>query len=744
MLSEIFDDWRQQDATLLRTDVRGTSYDPVDVETAASIAKAELGIRASSRDGYVIPLFAEDEPVPTSEYVIFRPDKGHIGWFDSGLGISGTERFADCERMNDSVIGHRLRFWIDENRDIEIDFDESALPSDQIRSTDRLNTGERRAFFDELKDFVRSEKKAQRDQNWEQYEELDLEEAIRRNRVSGPFVHISKTRDDDGPAYLYQLAADKDEKQDPEEVDLRGDEGLFPGNRCIVDIDSESQQFPVEAEILSVSDPQITVQPVWSTVENSEVVKKLLDSDETEVWLHELLNPVPFDRRLDAIAQVENDTGKRNLLTGSRPVRFSVNKYALPRPEIELNEYQRLALIWADSADDVVCIHGPPGTGKTRTLTAYVEYAASQGESVLVTAHSNQAVDNLLVGDSTLGSPEEGTLHAMAQDDDSDFSIARVGNNSRNRVVQNYYMNQSASGADVVAATTSGTAKFDKDTFDVAVVDEATQASRPATAIVLNSAKKIVLAGDHKQLPPYCADETMKEEETHISLFEYLLKRYHDEISVLLQKQYRMNEEIAAFPNEAFYDGRLETADQNRGWTVTDLKPLMGVDIDGREKRQQYGNSYYNPDEAEAVAKQVKLLVQNDVAPEDIGVISAYSGQVREIINRVNQLDIENPRTVSVDTVDAFQGGEREAIIVSFVRSNDGGHSGFLEFPDEGPRRLNVALTRARKRLVLVGNWDTLATRAPHRSSKQSCAGLYEDLAAHIRSRERMLSIPVQ
>lgn len=201
-----------------------------------------------------------------------------------------------------------------------------------------------------------------------------------------------------------------------------------------------------------------------------------------------------------------------------------------------------------------------------------------------------------------------------------------------------------------------------------------------------------------------------------------------------------MNSEIAAFPNEAFYDGELETADQNREWSIEKLKPLMGINIDGDERRQEPGNSYYNPDEAEAVAKQVKLLAQSGVKPEDIGVISAYSGQIGHIGNRVNQLDITNPQAVSINTVDSFQGSEREAIIVSFVRSNPEGYSGFLEFPEEGPRRLNVALTRARKRLVLVGDWNTLGTVAPHRSSENSCARLYAELAEHIRSRDRMLS----
>lgn len=99
-------------------------------------------------------------------------------------------------------------------------------------------------------------------------------------------------------------------------------------------------------------------------------------------------------------------------------------------------------MLWAESARDLVCLHGPPGISQTRTLTAYVEGAVSRGQSVLVTTHSNQAVDNLLVGDSTRDLPEADTLHAMAKDRDTDLSIGRVGSNSRNRLVRERYLNR--------------------------------------------------------------------------------------------------------------------------------------------------------------------------------------------------------------------------------------------------------------------------------------------------------------
>lgn len=106
---ELFDDWREEDAEFLNTDVRDEEYDPEDVDSAASTAMDLLGIERSDGKEYVIPLFAEGEPVPTNEYVLYRPDQGQIGWFDSGFGVNGTERFTDADRLDSKVIGHRDR-----------------------------------------------------------------------------------------------------------------------------------------------------------------------------------------------------------------------------------------------------------------------------------------------------------------------------------------------------------------------------------------------------------------------------------------------------------------------------------------------------------------------------------------------------------------------------------------------------------------------------------------------------------
>lgn len=740
-LSSLLTGWSSKGRQLLSANTQAQQYEPVDIESTVERVREVTDQQAPNRKGWAIPLHEPDAPTVSGQYVVWRPESSTIGWFDSRFGINGTERFAKAEDLADTVIGHRLRFWAqgEQLSPEDVDFE---LPPGSIKPQSHVSSEAQNQFFADLTSFVKEEKNTARQSNWKSYTELGLEEAISREKATGPFIPLGKGEGQFGAeGFKYQLASDEDDEHEiDEDIDLRDEYGLFRGTQVIVDAETESDVFPIPAKLAGLYDLTIVISPDWSKIENRGVVEKHLAESGPDIWVSDLLNPVPYDRQLNAIQQVKNTRAKRDLITGDRALRFSTNTFALPEPEIDLNEYQHQAFVWADSAKDIVCIHGPPGTGKTRTLTAYVQHAVSAGQRVLVTAHSNQAVDNLLVGDSTLDEPEADTLHDIAQTGDSDLTIARVGSNTRSSVVQEHYMGVSPSRANVVAATNSGASKFNQDEFDVAVVDEATQASRPSTAIVLNCAEKLVLAGDHKQLPPYSADETMQDEELHISLFEYLLDRYDRACSVLLRAQYRMNHQIAAFPNKAFYDGELETAERNHDWSISDLKPLMGVDIQGTEQELSYGKSKYNLKEAEAAAKQVKLLGQNGVSPDDIGVITAYTGQKAKITAALHDIGIDRPNAVTVDTVDSFQGGEREAIIISFVRSNDDGYSGFLEFPDVGPRRLNVALTRAKKRLVLIGNWDTLSTVAPHRTPDESCAELYAALAEHIRDQNLMLT----
>ena len=364
---------------------------------------------------------------------------------------------------------------------------------------------------------------------------------------------------------------------------------------------------------------------------------------------------------------------------------------------IDNNPAQDEAVRQALGAADFSLIHGPPGTGKTYTLATLVEEFLDRGERVLVSAFTNRAVDNALEA-----------LEAQGITD-----IVRVGTESGVREdMQSYRLDQSGDpaacaarleDADVVAATTAtcGSRALRTQSFDVAVVDEAGQLTEPASLAAVALSEKFVLVGDHHQLPPVVQSDA----DLDRSLFQRLAETY-PEAGTMLDQQYRMSQRIQAFPSREFYDGKLRPATGEVAAQRIDDLPDVSlsalpehlqdsvafIDPDGT----QQGNT--NPEEAKTVVETVGAFRQAGVPADDIGVIAPFRAQVAEIGQRL-------PPGVTVDTVDRFQGSSKEVIIVSFVAT------GSLDGPIfEDYRRINVALTRAKKSLVLIGDAGALST----------------------------------
>jgi DNA replication ATP-dependent helicase Dna2 len=352
----------------------------------------------------------------------------------------------------------------------------------------------------------------------------------------------------------------------------------------------------------------------------------------------------------------------------------------------------------AVGAEDFALVHGPPGTGKTYTLARMVRALVERGDRVLLSAFTNRAVDN--------------AIEALEEQGFTD--IVRVGTESGVRDdMQQYRLEQSGDpercagtlqNAQVVAATTAscGGTAMQSQSFDAAVVDEAGQLTEPGTLAATTLADRFVLVGDHQQLPPVVQsdDETLA-----TSLFERLIEAFPD-AGVMLDRQYRMAQHIQAFASREFYDGALRPATGDvAGQRIDDLP---GVSLDGLPEHlrdrvafvdpdgAQTGNT--NPAEADAVAEVVRAYREVGVPADDIGVIAPFRAQVAELNRRLPD--------VAVDTVDRFQGSSEEVIVVSFVAT------GALEGPIfEDHRRVNVALTRAKKALVLVGDEAALRSR---------------------------------
>ncbi|MDN5358600.1 MAG: hypothetical protein PWP76_443 [Candidatus Diapherotrites archaeon] len=301
------------------------------------------------------------------------------------------------------------------------------------------------------------------------------------------------------------------------------------------------------------------------------------------------------------------------------------------------------------------------------------------------------------------------TMRAMAEWIQVQKEVERLV--SEKKALEERIITDIIRNSDVVLTTNSSAAlDYVPNNFDVAVIDEASQATIPSVLIPISKARKFVLAGDHKQLPPTILSQKAKILER--TLFEMLVERCPDH-SAMLEVQYRMNERLAEFPSKEFYGGKVKTAENVKNITLRDLgvndtKVLVFLDTRElpakHEKKDRGSESYYNPVEAEVVTRAVHQLLERGVKREWIGVITPYDAQ-RDFLSRILPEDVE------VNTVDGFQGREKEVIVVSFVRSNRAGNIGFLN----DLRRLNVALTRAKRKLVLVGDSETLGSHPTYK-----------------------------
>jgi superfamily I DNA and/or RNA helicase len=445
----------------------------------------------------------------------------------------------------------------------------------------------------------------------------------------------------------------------------------------------------------------------------------------------------------------------REVLLGRAKPRFA------PRAGLEpfsplLNEPQLEAVAHALAAEDLAIIHGPPGTGKTTAVVELIRQAVARGDKVLACAPSNLGVDNILerlvaqdVPAVRIGHPARvlpalraHTLDLMIEDHD-DFKLARKLYREAQKLfhqVDRYtrakpepgakaamrrearqlladarrFEDQAAErildGAAVVCATATAVDRgvLGDRAFDLLVVDEAAQAVEPSCWIPLARARRLVLAGDHCQLPPTIVSREAAHDGYGVSMMERLVEHYGDAVTRRLTVQYRMHRDIMTFSSDEFYDGALvaapAVADRRLAPGVPALTFLDTAGAGYDDELEEDGESRVNPKEAALVAtlaRELLGLAGAGVAPAELAIISPYAGQVR-LLRRL--LAAERSEGVEIDSIDGFQGREKDAVLISCVRSNLDLEIGFLA----ETRRMNVALTRARKRLVVVGDSATL------------------------------------
>lgn len=381
-----------------------------------------------------------------------------------------------------------------------------------------------------------------------------------------------------------------------------------------------------------------------------------------------------------------------------------------------LNDSQNTACLKAINATDFCIIQGPPGTGKTETISNIAKHLVDCGLKVFVTAFTHTAINNC--------------LNAIASKVKDNTKVIKIGEKASNKEVQenpyvakksrvtypsyvnnaNYSQKGIAIGSTAYSLCYPGSKKLDGWKFDVCIIDEAAQLSIPLSIAAMCRTGKYIFVGDHKQLDPIIPKGSNNQMFAE-SIFSRLARIYPSEIN-LLNTSYRLNKSLMKIPNTLFYNNLLQSAtttqEDNKRYLANHHTEILNSESHKLILHNVFDGNQRSKHEAKLVAELVSDLLQNGVNIKDIGIMSPFRAQVREIkyeVKKVLPKSISKPfDTLLVDTVDGMQGQERNYIIYSFANSHPLESMRRLDF-FYSPNRLNVAITRAIKKCFVISNY---------------------------------------
>lgn len=377
-----------------------------------------------------------------------------------------------------------------------------------------------------------------------------------------------------------------------------------------------------------------------------------------------------------------------------------------------LNDSQNSAYLKAINASAFCIVQGPPGTGKTETIGNITKHLVDSGLKVFITAPTHTAINNC--------------LNAISSKVKDANKVIKIGEKAQNKEIQDntfvlkkarfayYNSNYSSKGIAIGATAYSlcypASKRLDGWEFDVAIIDEASQLSIPLSIAAMCRTGKYIFVGDHKQLDPIIPKNSNNEMFAE-SIFSRLARIYPNEIN-LLNTSYRLNELLIKIPNTLFYENLLHsdstTKKDNAQYQCNYHSQILNNDSHLLLLHNVFDAQGRSPSEAKLVAELVSDLLKNGVSLNDIGIMSPYRAQVREIKKEIKNIipkSISNPfDTLFVDTVDSMQGQERNYIIYSMANSHPLESMRRLDF-FYSPNRLNVAITRAIKKCIVIANY---------------------------------------
>lgn len=506
-------------------------------------------------------------------------------------------------------------------------------------------------------------------------------------------------------------------------------------------------------------------------------MKIILNTKDLPEWMHtghagvDLLFDERSYQEMEKAVRIVRDAKKgrlaelRSVMMGTKEREFDLFEKPVEIPELNPSQNQAVARILASR--DVAVVHGPPGTGKTTTLVHAIRLLCEREATVLVSSPSNTATDLLterlsaqgldVVRIGNISRVDEAiishTLEARLSKHPESKNIKKVKIQAAEyrrqakrfrrhfgkeeyderkdllqqageldawaRDLEDRLIDQILSSAQVISCTLVGAAHpvLEGRKFQTVVIDEAAQALEPATWIPILKASRVVLAGDPHQLPPTVKSIEAQRGGLDITLIERCILQWED-VS-LLTVQYRMHNAIMGFSNEMFYKGVLRAAEGIHDHRLLSglYEPVTFIDTAGcgfEEVVKEEYQSRYNPQEFRVLCEHLYQLVEShsDHPLPEIALISPYREQVNYMEAAVKEDALLSTLPLTINTIDGFQGQERDVVYLSLVRSNAKGQIGFLQ----DFRRMNVAMTRARKLLVVVGDSATIASHEFYRS----------------------------
>jgi ATP-dependent RNA/DNA helicase IGHMBP2 len=597
-------------------------------------------------------------------------------------------------------------------------------------------------YFADLKELIDLEREAER----LQWENLNAHASIQDLVISGGLWHPVSIRSQDIDAAEYLTV----EFERHRFTDIPS---LFrTGGKVAMVRFTEGKKEVLEGQVKFADQRKVRVKfmtdqlPHWSSL--------------GKLGIQYIFDEYTYSQMLIAIKKADKlapEVDLVKLLIGNEKIKAIENEGVSQRNS--LNILQNEAIDLMIGSDKLAILHGPPGTGKTTTLVEAIA-ELSKSKKVLVCAASNAAVDLLAeklelkkVNVLRLGNAAkvkdqnvELTLQAKiaAHPDYKNIknlkktaaeyknlahkykrNFGKAERDQRKALfneafkiqdeverIEKYIVEDIKARTNVHTATLIGSNQypFQDETYDVLVIDEAAQALEPGCWVAILKTQKLILAGDHQQLPPTIKNQKNGNNGLENTLFQKLIIKY-PEASIMLETQYRSNEKIMAFSSDYFYEGKLLAHESVQHSLLTkNTLPLLYIDTAGSGfDEKEDGSSYTNPGEAVFLLRYISdFLIKNEIKSNTtISIISPYRSQIQLIESLLANYDELEKRKIYVqaNSVDSFQGQESDIVLISLVRSNDKGEIGFLA----DIRRMNVALTRAKTMLVVMGDSATIA-----------------------------------